>query len=59
MLRDAGEGSAPRRAVSVEGLPVVRHEHRGWTSLPDEERDRHERTYASARASESPVSAPG
>ena len=40
MLRDEGEGSAPRRAVSLDGLPVVRHEHRGWTSLPDEERDR-------------------
>ena len=39
-LRDEGEGSAPRRAVSLDGLPVVRHEHRGWTSLPDEERDR-------------------
>jgi cysteinyl-tRNA synthetase len=39
VLRDEGEGSAPRRAVAVE-LPVVRHEHRGWTSLPDAERDR-------------------
>ena len=29
-----------RRAVRVEGLPLERHEHRGWTSLPDEERDR-------------------
>ena len=29
-----------RRAVSLEGLPLVRHEHRGWTSLPDDERDR-------------------
>jgi GT2 family glycosyltransferase len=39
VLRDAGEGVAPRRALSVE-LPAVRHEHRGWTSLPAEERDR-------------------
>ncbi len=29
-----------RRAVRVPGLPLVRHEHRGWTSLPDAERDR-------------------
>ena len=40
VLRDEGEGKPPRRAVSVGGLPLVRHEHRGWTSLPDEERDR-------------------
>ncbi len=40
VLRDEGEGSPPRRAVSIAGLPVARHEHRGWTSLPDEERDR-------------------
>jgi hypothetical protein len=40
VLRDEGEGQAPRRAVSVDGLPAVRHEHRGWTSLPDVERDR-------------------
>lgn len=39
-LRDEGEGRPARRAVSVEGLPIVRHDHRGWTSLPDEERDR-------------------
>jgi cysteinyl-tRNA synthetase len=39
-LRDEGEGSAPRRAVRVDGLPLERHEHRGWTSLPDDERDR-------------------
>ncbi len=29
----------PRRAVRV-ALPAHRHEHRGWTSLPEEERDR-------------------
>ena len=40
VLRDEGEGSPPRRAVRLEGLPVARHDHRGWTSLPDEERDR-------------------
>jgi hypothetical protein len=41
VLRDgAEEGESPRRAVSIEGLPLERHEHRGWTSLPDEERDR-------------------
>jgi hypothetical protein len=40
VLRDEGEGTAPRRAVSLAGLPVVRHEHRGYTSLPDAERDR-------------------
>jgi cysteinyl-tRNA synthetase len=39
VLRDEGEGSTPRRALSVE-VPAIRHEHRGWTSLPDEERDR-------------------
>jgi len=40
VLRDTGEGSTARRAVSLAGLPVVRHEHRGWGSLPDDERDR-------------------
>jgi hypothetical protein len=40
VLRDEGEDRPPRRAVSLGGLPVVRHEHRGYTSLPDEERDR-------------------
>jgi cysteinyl-tRNA synthetase len=39
VLRDEGEGSGPRRAVAV-ALPADRHEHRGWTSLPDDERDR-------------------
>ncbi|HEV8546691.1 MAG TPA: glycosyltransferase [Candidatus Limnocylindrales bacterium] len=39
VLRDEGEDQPPRRAVAVE-LPATRHEHRGWTSLPDEERDR-------------------
>jgi len=39
VLRDEGEEQPPRRAVAVE-LPATRHEHRGWTSLPDAERDR-------------------
>ena len=40
VLRDEGEGSPPRRALRLDGLPIQRHEHRGWTSLPDAERDR-------------------
>ena len=41
VLRDGAEDEeAPRRAVRIDGLPLERHEHRGWTSLPDEERDR-------------------
>ena len=39
VLRDEGEGSPPRRAVAIP-LPVTRHEHRGWTSVPEAERDR-------------------
>lgn len=39
VLRDEGEEAPPRRAVAVD-LPAIRHEHRGWTSLPDAERDR-------------------
>jgi GT2 family glycosyltransferase len=39
VLRDEGEGSVPRRAVSV-AIPATRHEHRGWTSLAESERDR-------------------
>jgi cysteinyl-tRNA synthetase len=39
VLRDEGEDRPPRRAVAVE-LPATRLEHRGWTSLPDDERDR-------------------
>jgi GT2 family glycosyltransferase len=34
-VRDAGW-----RAVRTEPLPLERHEHRGWTSLPEAERDR-------------------
>src|SRR4029079_17057168 len=40
VLRDEGEEVTPRRAISLDGLPAVRHEHRGYTSLPDDERDR-------------------
>jgi hypothetical protein len=40
VLRDEGGGAAPRRALALDGLPLERHEHRGWTSLPDDERDR-------------------
>jgi hypothetical protein len=39
VLRDEGEGTPPRRAVATP-IPAVRHEHRGWTSVPDDERDR-------------------
>ncbi len=37
---DADDDTRARRALRVAGLPVVRHEHRGWTSLPGDERDR-------------------
>jgi cysteinyl-tRNA synthetase len=39
VLRDEGEETSPRRAVAVE-LPAIRHEHRGWTSLPEAQRNR-------------------
>jgi cysteinyl-tRNA synthetase len=41
VLRDTGEGegTSARRAVALE-LPAVRHEHRGWESLSEEERNR-------------------
>ncbi len=39
VLRDEGREATPRRAVAVE-IPAIRHEHRGWSSLPDAERDR-------------------
>jgi hypothetical protein len=41
VLRDPmSDADQPRRARVVSGLPLARHEHRGWTSLPDAERDR-------------------
>jgi hypothetical protein len=39
VLRDEGEGSPPRRAVAIP-ISATRHEHRGWTSLDETERDR-------------------
>jgi hypothetical protein len=40
VLRDGGEGGRHRRALSLVGLPSHRHEHRGYASVPDAERDR-------------------
>lgn len=40
VLRDEGESDTPRRAVRLDDLPAARHEHRGWVSLPDEDRTR-------------------
>ena len=40
VLRDEGEGVAPRRAVALDGLPATRHEHRGWAALSEDERTR-------------------
>ena len=40
VLRDEGEGALARRAVALPSLPLVRHDHRGYASLPDDERDR-------------------
>ena len=40
VLRDEGEHTRPRRAVSLDGVPALRHEHRGYASLPEDERDR-------------------
>jgi hypothetical protein len=40
VLRDEGEDRPPRRALVVPDLPIVRHEHRGWTSVAPDERDR-------------------
>ena len=40
VLRDGGPGGRHRRAVAIDGLPLVRHEHRGWTALSEAERDR-------------------
>ena len=39
VLRDEGDDRPPRRAVAVE-VPAIRHEHRGWTSVAEAERDR-------------------
>jgi cysteinyl-tRNA synthetase len=40
VLRDEGEGRPPRRGLAVDGLPLARHEHRGWVSLPADEVER-------------------
>ena len=40
VLRDEGEGISPRRAVAIADLPLAKHDHRGYVSLPPEERDR-------------------
>jgi hypothetical protein len=40
VLRDGGEGEEHRRAVRLDELPVRQHEHRGYASLPEAERDR-------------------
>ncbi len=39
-LRDAGPDAPPRTALVVPDLPLVRHEHRGWTALEPPERER-------------------
>ena len=39
-VRDEGADAPPRRAVALANLPLARHEHRGYTSLPPDERDR-------------------
>ena len=39
VLRDEGEGEAPRRALAID-IPAIRHEHRGWASLSEDERNR-------------------
>jgi GT2 family glycosyltransferase len=39
VLRDEGEEQPARRAVAVD-LPAIRHEHRGWASVAEEERER-------------------
>ena len=40
VLRDEGERISPRRAVAIADLPLAKHDHRGYVSLPPEERDR-------------------
>jgi hypothetical protein len=39
VLRDEGEDRPPRRAVALD-LPATRHEHRGWESVAQDERER-------------------
>ena len=40
VLRDNGPGEPAGRAVALAALPLARHEHRGYHSLPEVERDR-------------------
>jgi hypothetical protein len=40
VLRDEGEGAAPRRAAVVKGLPLDRGEPRAWVATPSAVRDR-------------------
>lgn len=40
VLRDSWEGAPARRALFLDDLPLSRHEHRGYASLPESERDR-------------------
>ena len=40
VLRDEGADVAPRRAVVVPGLPLIRHEHQAWERTPPPERER-------------------
>jgi cysteinyl-tRNA synthetase len=42
VLRDGGDedGAVNRRAVALDGLPLVRHEHRGYDAVPEAERER-------------------
>ncbi|MEO8272796.1 MAG: glycosyltransferase [Chloroflexota bacterium] len=40
VLRDAGEGSPPRRAIVVPELPLTRGEPQAWTAMRPAERDR-------------------
>jgi hypothetical protein len=40
VLRDEGPERQARRAAALAGVPLERYEHRGWTSLPDAQRDR-------------------
>ena len=39
-LRDAGPAEPAREARVVAGLPLLRHEHRGWTAFEPAERER-------------------
>lgn len=40
VLRAGDDPDAPPRAARRLDLPLARHEHRGWASLPEDQRDR-------------------